>query len=309
MTKNERIIDSFVLSALLRELTFLLTQVSFTPEKGCYEASDNWRVLVDLQPASIAGLFDAGVTVFPLINHGVDLNGIGIAAAGKSLERPNILTLRKLVTNKRGCVTFKDLPAGNYRLIGAKSLVAPAESLPAFRGTVSDFSNRPVAIGGSFTTVPALPLFREFKSEDDSLTCAIRETREGNLLLYFEASDLGDQKDLSVEYMLVDASTDAVLTTERDGKKLDLANQVPLAVSSEGTYKAQVNLGSGIRIPSKWFLRAYLVSGQGVTEVEINGAHGATTEAPRGSKFSGGYQRCVSDLEGKDRSIPGECLG
>lgn len=259
-----------LVNMLLRELWWLLPQISFDGERGSYVKGKLVCVLVDTQPGDVPGTFHAGLTLFPLTDEHVDMAGIGLVLTGWVDGQPKVCPMRRGVTNHRGCLTLKDLPAGRYRLLLSKGVVSSGKPVPIPRHAVQTRGGVQV-VGGLFDSGQPRPLiFQEYKAEDGSLTCILYETKEEALLLDFEASP-PEQGSLWVEYTIVEQESEQVATIEREGQRVELAGRVALQPDQEGKYRAQVRLGYGVVLSPEYHLRAYLVPDPSQDESKGNG--------------------------------------
>jgi HEAT repeat protein len=161
----------FTDTALLQELWWLLPQVTFQAARGSYVKGQRVSVLVDTEPGETPGTFHAGLSVFALRPDAAEMAGIEIALTGRMEGQPQIRCMRRGVTNRRGSLTLHDLPSGSYRLLLARSLVAPTQPIAAL----------PQAAG--FATRPSALISHKYQADDASLLCTLHETRERELLL------------------------------------------------------------------------------------------------------------------------------
>lgn len=268
---------------ILKELWKLLPQISFSAEKGSYHKGKSVCVLVDKRPGSQPDTFDAGLTVFPLTDQSLELADIGIATTGSVEGLPNVRPLRRGVTNKRGCITLKDLPIGQYHLYLANSVVSPQTPLPLPQRTSSDARNsvrsreadysspRYKRAAGFTTDAPQLPLYEKYEADDGSLSCFLRETRGGELVLDFEASPLEEGGDLWVEYVIVEQDSERVVLIEQQGQQTELAGRIVLRPDKRGRYAARLSLGRNISLPNPCSLRAYPVPGPSPEDEQDDG--------------------------------------
>jgi hypothetical protein len=268
-THNYSHTETTAFKALIRELWWLLPQVSFETTRGSYVKGDLSSVLVDTEPGETPGTFHAGLTIFPLTQKRTDTEGIGIALTGQVDGAPHMRLLRRGVTNRRGSLTLRDLPAGRYHLLLTRSLVAPQEPLQL------------LTAAAGYATHPVPLLFQEYRAEDDTLTCVLHETREREFMLDIEVlppKDLdthttgidiprqGDKNrstelELWVEYVVAEVQEpDRIVTVERDGQTVVLAGRVALRPDAAGHYTTRTTLGHHLGLPAQCSLRAYVVA-------------------------------------------------
>ena len=259
--------------AFLGKLWWLLRRVTFHAQRGCYIKGQGACVLVDTEPGEDPGTFHAGITVFPLDREPVDTEDIDLALTGQVDGQPHIRPMRRGATSRHGSLTLTNLPAGTYHLTLARSLVAPAQPLPALK------------IAAGFTTHPGALVLHKYTAKDGSLTCMLRETREHELLLDLEASppavsealpagaapvqpgDEGQHESgiLWVEYVITEPDAERVVTL---APQRLLTGCVALQPTLQGQYTQRISLGYGIVLPPGCHLRACLVPGPGTEEGE-----------------------------------------
>jgi hypothetical protein len=254
--------------------------VSFETTRGSYAKGDLASVLVDTEPGETPGTFHAGLTIFPLTQKRIDTEGIGIALTGQVDGAPHVRLLRRGVTDRRGSLTLRDLPAGRYHLLLTRSLVAPQEPLQL------------LTAAAGWATHPVPLVFQEYRAEDDTLTCVLHETREREFLLDIEVlppKDLdtrtmvidtprpGDKNrptepELWVEYVVAEAQEpDRIVTVERDEQTVALTGRVALHPDATGHYTTRITLGHHLGLPAQCSLRAYMVAGPLKEEDEADG--------------------------------------
>lgn len=225
-----------------REAYQLLQTIRFTGERGRYVRGEHVCVLIDTQTGDAPDTFDADLLIFPLGEEQVEVKGLPVAIAGHA---EGYHVMRRGETNHRGFLTFKDLPQGEYRILVPKGVIAVTEPI-----------RFPKALAAA--DVQRTRLFEEYRSEDNSFVCTLRETTAGEVVLIFDVvSPEWDRA--KVEYALVEEPSGKVATVKVKGEPRPLAGQVALKREARGHYIARASLGYNLALPSRYSLRAYLV--------------------------------------------------
>ena len=229
----------------LRALQGLLPQVTFSGDKGSYVEGETICVLVEPRPSEGADTFDAGMTIFPLGDDPIDLTGIDIILTGQVEGKPQVRPLRRGTTNRRGNLTVKGLPRGRYRLLPGQRVLVTHDEPPIFRAA-ANWGDQP----------PAPLVFASFTNEEQTLTCTLRETAAGEVLLHIDAAPANSPV-VQLDFAVVDKTTDQVVTYEREQETKALAGSITLQREADGQFHACESLGYGIVFPEHWELRVW----------------------------------------------------
>lgn len=200
--------------AFLRELGTLVERLAIFPGRPAWMRGDLAGVLIDNESQPGDEGFSIALTIFATTPGVSELvGGVQLTLVGRSIERPELVALRRGSTSVGGGLVERGLPEGIYHVrLSAGVLAREIEMVPSARPRSGVLRERS---GTSCWHV----------SDDASLRCALSRTPDGELQLE-AAVERDPGEGLAVAYAIVDRDDQIVARVQRHGQPSALAGAV-----------------------------------------------------------------------------------